>query len=258
VLCADGALHRHTCATLLRAGVNVVGIVVCTRPGIRARLHFLRRWLQRHGPLRTSGQILGRVYDRFKNRRQDGQLFSALLDEASDRRTLAEHQPPTFQTDSYSRPDTLTTLRGLDPDIFIVHTKFIVGPSVLRVPAVAVIGGHPGVTPHYRGAYSPFWALMHGKPEMVGFTVFLLDAGIDTGPILHQAVVPITPEDSHLTLAWKGVLQQAEVQAAAVKRLDAGECLPMRPIRSVPENSYFGPPTLRDFWRYRRKQRVVR
>ncbi|MGH7607629.1 MAG: hypothetical protein ACREME_09830, partial [Gemmatimonadales bacterium] len=37
VLCSDGVLHRHTCATLLRAGIAVVGIVRCVRPGWRAR-----------------------------------------------------------------------------------------------------------------------------------------------------------------------------------------------------------------------------
>src|SRR6184192_2429730 len=161
ILCAHGLLHRHTCATLLRAGVNVVGIVECDRPGVRAKAHFLRRWLARHGVLRTTGQVMGRVYDRLKNRRRDGELLANLVDDESNRRAIASHGAPTLHTDSYSRPDTIAALRGFDPDIFVVHSKYIVGPSVLRLPAVATIGGHPGITPFYRGAYSPFWALLH-------------------------------------------------------------------------------------------------
>jgi methionyl-tRNA formyltransferase len=57
--------------------------------------------------------------------------------------------------------------------------------------------------------------------------VFLLDDGIDTGPILAQERVLIpSGRDSHLTLAWKGMIQLAELQAHVIRRLDAGECLP--------------------------------
>ena len=80
-----------------------------------------------------------------------------------------------------------------------------------------------------------------------------------TGPILYQGTLPILPnEDSHLTLAWKGMMRQAELQAAAIRRLDAGESLALRRVTEVPPDSYFGPPTLWDLWRYRGMQRAVR
>jgi methionyl-tRNA formyltransferase len=156
-------------------------------------------------------------------------------------------------------PATIEAIRRLDPDIFVVHAKCMVGPKVRALAPVAVIGGHPGITPHYRGAYSPFWALSQGRPDMVGFTVFLLDNGIDTGPVLVQGTVPINRgEDSHLTLAWKGMLRQCELQGEVIGRLDAGEGVPFRRIVQVPENSEFGPPTLGDVLWYRRVQQVVR
>jgi len=203
--------------------------------------------------------VLGRLYDRAKNGRRDARVLTQLVDDAADRRLIREASVPVVHTESFSRPDTLDAIRAMDPDIFVVHTKYIVGPSVRRLARVAVIGGHPGVTPHYRGAYSPFWALLHGRPDMVGFTVFLLDDGIDTGPIVQQGTLSIVPgEDSHLTLAWRGMLRQAEAQASAIRQLDAGECVVVRPVGDVPDNSYFGPPTLREFWRYGRRQGLAR
>jgi methionyl-tRNA formyltransferase len=259
VLCADGPLHRHTCATLVRGGVHVVGIVICSRAGVRARVTFLAKWAGRYGLSRTGGQILGRLYDRAKNAGRDARVLASVVDDRANRGVIAAAGIAVVRTDSYSRSSTLDTMRRWDPDILVVHTKYIVGASVRRLAAVAVIGGHPGITPYYRGAYSPFWAVLHGRPEMVGYTVFLLNDGIDAGPILHQEPLPIAAgEDSHLTLAWKGMVRQSEAQARAIRQLDAGECLSLRPIDEIPEHSYFGPPTLGEFLRYRRVQQLVR
>jgi hypothetical protein len=237
VLCSDGPLERHTCATLVRAGVHVVGSVVCTRRGIRFRAAWLAHWSRRHGLFRTAGQVLGRLYDRARNRRLDERVLGKLVDQAADRATLERARVPMVETDSYSRAAARDAIRQLDPDIFVVH---------------ATIGGHPGITPFYRGAYSPFWALLRGERHMVGCTVFLLDDGIDTGPILAQERVAITPgTDSHVTLAWKGMARQAGLQASMIRRLDAGECVPLQPVHEIPTDSYFGPPTLLDLLRYR-------
>jgi folate-dependent phosphoribosylglycinamide formyltransferase PurN len=258
-LCSHGPLERNTCATLVRAGVNLVGIVWCSRPGLKARAHFLLRWATRHGALHTAGQILGRLYDRARNGRWDRRVLAHLVDDAADRATLEGARLGSIQTDSYSRPDTLAAIGRLDPDILVVHTKYIVGAKPRMLAPVAVIGGHPGITPWYRGAYSPFWALLHGRPDMIGFSVFLVDDGIDTGPVLFQERLPVVPgEDSHVTLAWKGIQRQSTLQAKAILRLDAGECLPLRRLEDVPDDSYFTLPTLTDFLRYRRRQRLVR
>jgi len=256
-LCSDGVLERHTCATLVRSGVHLVGMVMCVRSGALARARFLARWARRHGLLHTVGQALGRIYDRRRNRVLDHRELGKLVQPSEDQATLERSGVPVLETDSYSRPDTRDAIRRLDPDIFVVHTKYIVGPSVRALAPVATIGGHPGVTPFYRGAYSPFWALLRGEPHMVGCTVFLLDDGIDTGPIVAQERMPIAAEtDSHVTLAWKGMIRQAELQAKMIHRLDAGDCIPLKPIPEVPDDSYFGPPTLLDFLRYRSRQAI--
>jgi folate-dependent phosphoribosylglycinamide formyltransferase PurN len=258
-LCSDGPLERNTCATLVRAGVNLVGIVWCTRSGLSARARFLWRWAGRHGALHTMGQILGRLYDHSLNGRRDARVLARLVDEAADRAVLEGPDLVSIATDSYSRPDTLAAIERLDPDIFVVHTKFIVGAKVRALAPVAVIGGHPGITPWYRGMDSTFWALLHGRPDMVGFSVFLLDDGIDTGPVLFQERLAVVPgDDSHLTLEWKGMQRQSALQAEAILRLDAGECLRLRRLADTPADSYFTPPTLTDVLRYRRRQQLVR
>lgn len=243
----------------MRAGVHLVGIAWCARDGLAQRVRTIGRWVGRHGALHTAGQVLGRFYDRARNGRLDHQVLTRLIDDSANQRTLEKARIPSIRTDSYSRPATRAEIAEFDPDIFVVHTKFIVGPTVRRLARVATVGGHPGITPWYRGTYSPFWAVSRDEPAMVGCTVFLLDDGIDTGPVLFQERITICPgEDSHLTLAWKGMQRQSALQAEAIRRLDAGECLPLRRHPQVPEGSYFTLPTLCDFLRYHRRQRLVR
>src|SRR5258707_6295004 len=105
-------------------------MVWCTRPGLKARARFLWRWAGRHGALHTTGQILGRLYDRALNGRRDRHVLARLVDEAADRAALEGPHLVSIATDSYSRPDTLAAIERLDPDIFVVHTKFIVRAQV--------------------------------------------------------------------------------------------------------------------------------
>ena len=64
-----------------------------------------------------------------------------------------------------------------------------------RLPAWAfaerpALNLHPSLLPRYRGIYPWLWQFYHQEPEG-GFTVHLLDEGLDTGPILAQRAFPI-------------------------------------------------------------------
>jgi hypothetical protein len=58
----------------------------------------------------------------------------------------------------------------------------IVREPQLSAPKRGWLNAHPGLLPEYRGADPVLWALRHGGPQ--GATIHLMDAEIDTGPIL--------------------------------------------------------------------------
>jgi Formyl transferase len=60
-------------------------------------------------------------------------------------------------------------------------------PLVDRLIAKEAINLHAGVAPEYRGTACNFWALYDGHPDLVGYTVHRLDAGLDNGGILRAA-----------------------------------------------------------------------
>jgi folate-dependent phosphoribosylglycinamide formyltransferase PurN len=250
ILCGPDLIHRNTCATLINAGLNVVGI--CTADGRTAGLplRYLARRIQIKGLKHVGSQIAARLMYSSLNRRKDQRLLHQIVDRVRVNSALAQWQGARHRTRNFGAIATVDWLRGLRPDVLVVHTAAIIPPSVLAMPTTGLtIGGHPGLIPQYRGSHSAFWAIARGRPEDVGCSVFLLSEGIDTGAILMQERVEIHPADSFVTLGWRAMVRQAEMQAQIISQLDRG----IRPSAQqvpVPNGSYFDNPTLGHYLKY--------
>jgi phosphoribosylglycinamide formyltransferase-1 len=91
---------------------------------------------------------------------------------------------------------TLTdTVDAFEPD-FVVLAGFmkLVGPKFLGRFADRVVNTHPALCPAFPGTTGPADALAYGV-KVTGATLFVVDAGVDTGPIVAQAVVPVEDDD---------------------------------------------------------------
>ena len=86
---------------------------------------------------------------------------------------------------------------------------------------------HAGITPRYRGVHGGYWALASGDAAHCGVTVHLVDAGIDTGGILAQALIRPTPVDSFVTYP---LLQLAAGLPLLVDAARAGLAGTLRPL----------------------------
>ncbi|MFI6040137.1 phosphoribosylglycinamide formyltransferase [Nocardia sp. NPDC051321] len=154
-----------------------------------------------------------------------GSLLRALLDEAAtadfpakivavgvDRTCAAtEHADaagvPHFKVALNDFPDraawdaALTdAVAGYAPDL-VVSAGFmkILGPAFLARFGGRIINTHPALLPAFPGAHGVRDALAYGV-RVTGSTVHLVDAGVDTGPILAQEAVPVLPEDDEASL----------------------------------------------------------
>lgn len=76
----------------------------------------------------------------------------------------------------------------------------VLGPTFLQ--GWPVINVHPALLPAFPGVHGPRQALAYGVTQ-AGATVHLVDGGVDTGPILGQATVPVLPGDTEETLAGR-------------------------------------------------------
>ncbi|GAA3572039.1 phosphoribosylglycinamide formyltransferase [Microlunatus spumicola] len=82
------------------------------------------------------------------------------------------------------------------PDL-VVSAGFmkLVGPGFLARFGGRMINTHPALLPAFPGMHGPRDALAYGV-KVAGATVFLVDAGVDTGVVLDQAVVPVLDDDT--------------------------------------------------------------
>lgn len=258
VLCGPKPHHANTCATLIRHGLHVAGICIADQRTGKLPWRFLRRAAARKGWGPTFSRAAARVLYQVCNWRADRQAFARLFDREAIEATLEGWNGEVHRTSDYSAPETLAWLRRMEPDVLVAHTPYWIGGAVRGIPKCQIVlGGHPGLTPFYRGSHSAFWAIYKGKPEDVGCTVFVVDGGLDTGDIVAQRHVPVEPGDSFVTLGWKGMIQIAELQAAVLGDFDAGVDIPRRPVQTVPPDSEYDNPTLGEYLRYVFRRRRI-
>jgi len=91
-----------------------------------------------------------------------------------------------LQPEKPTDPAFLQHLRELRPDIgVVVAYGHILRPALLELPPRGMVNVHPSLLPGLRGAAPVEWAIMRGH-ETTGVSIMQLDAGMDSGPVLHQ------------------------------------------------------------------------
>ncbi|MFO0629836.1 MAG: phosphoribosylglycinamide formyltransferase [Polyangiales bacterium] len=84
-----------------------------------------------------------------------------------------------------------------------------------------VVNVHPALLPAFPGVDAQAQALAYGA-KLTGCTVHLVDAGVDTGPILAPAAVPVRDDDTVETLRARILVEEHRLLPAAVRALAAG------------------------------------
>lgn len=75
----------------------------------------------------------------------------------------------------------------------------LLGEAFLARFGGRIVNTHPALLPSFPGAHGVRDALAHGV-KVTGCTVMVVDAGVDTGPIIAQAAVPVADDDDEATL----------------------------------------------------------
>ncbi len=107
---------------------------------------------------------------------------------------------PVLQPERLREPAAFAELAALAPDLIVVAAYGqILRPEVLALPRFGCLNVHASLLPRWRGA-APIAAAILAGDTVTGVTIMLMDAGMDTGPILAQESEPIHDEDTAATL----------------------------------------------------------
>ena len=97
----------------------------------------------------------------------------------------------------------------------------VCGPALLAGFPGRILNIHPSLLPAFPGLHVQRQALEHGA-RFSGCTVHFVDAGVDTGPIVVQAVVPVLDTDTEDVLAARILRQEHRVYPHAIRLFAEG------------------------------------
>lgn len=93
---------------------------------------------------------------------------------------------------SFNAPPAVAAIEAVRADWLLLGQTGILRPPVLATARCGVLNGHPGWLPEFRGVNPAAWTLAEGRPELLGSTLHLVDAGVDTGPIVSRCALDRT------------------------------------------------------------------
>jgi phosphoribosylglycinamide formyltransferase-1 len=114
---------------------------------------------------------------------------------------------PTFVVRTADHPDRAAwdvalaeAVEDHQPDLVVLAGFMkLVGPAFLALFGGRTVNTHPSLLPSFPGMQAPKDALDFGV-KVTGATLFVVDAGVDTGPIIAQVAVPVLGDDDAETL----------------------------------------------------------
>src|SRR4051794_36520257 len=147
------------------------------------------------------------------------ELVQSPVKESALKLNLPITQPGRIKTNDEFRAQ----LTALKPDaIIVVGYGRIIPQWMLDLPPLGNINLHASLLPKYRGAAPIQWAIANGE-TVTGVTTMRIDAGLDTGDILLQQELPISPDDTAVTLSPKLAELGAALMVETLQRLEAGK-----------------------------------
>ena len=142
--------------------------------------------------------------------------------------------------------EALERLRVFAPDAVVsIRYGRIFKGEFLKIPKLGVLNLHSGILPDYRGVLATFRALSDDAAEIGATLHFITDPGIDTGPIVEVARLPVERNRSFFAHVLALYGPGAGLIREALERLESGGTLPTKP-QSPDEGRYFTYPTKED------------
>ena len=136
---------------------------------------------------------------------------------------LAANSLPFCNRRGLRDDEAVAEIRALAPDVIVVMAYGQILPrSVLEIPRIACLNLHASLLPRHRGA-APIQAAIAAGDAETGITVIYMDEGLDTGDILLQAKLAISPDETGGSLHDRLAQLAPEALLGALDQLATGE-----------------------------------
>ncbi len=107
---------------------------------------------------------------------------------------------------------------NLNPDLLVCYGSSLIRSELITKFENKFLNVHLGLSPYYRGSGTNIWPLINNEPDMVGATFMYIDAGIDTGEIIHQIRADIFLGDSPHTIGNRLIRKMTSTYAEIISK----------------------------------------
>ena len=152
--------------------------------------------------------------------------------------------PLTLLDKSINHKDSLEVINSYKPDLIIsILGNEIFKNKILNLPTYGCINLHSSFLPDFKGVMPSFWVLLK-KENYTGVSVFKMDEGIDSGPIIIQKKLSISTNTSQKDLIIRTKKIGMELIIESVEKIKSGKIKYIN--NPVGEGSYFSFPKKSD------------
>ncbi len=138
----------------------------------------------------------------------------------------SKHDVPLLKIGHINDPDVVAAVRDAALDwLFVIGWSQIAGSDLLQSPRRGAIGMHPTLLPEGRGRAAVPWAIIKGLSR-TGVSMFVLDEGVDTGPVIAQVELPIGEREDATSLYHRANEAHRALIREAWPLLASGKCEP--------------------------------
>ena len=158
---------------------------------------------------------------------------------------------PVIGSTDVNGKETFDQIQVWQPDLIIsIYLNQLIKRPLIDLAKCGVVNIHPALLPRHRGLFPYFWVIA-GQEKETGVTIHWVDEKFDTGQLLLQEKIAVTPADTILSLSYQSSVAGAEMLAQAVNLIAAGH--PPRLPQDNTQASYHSWPKPADQRRFRQQ-----
>ncbi len=234
VVVTAGGPHVWAIVNAMRDRLGPVTVIL-EAPESKRRL--LMRRARKLGWISVAGQLATMVFTRLRKLFLGGRDARNLAGEGM----CTEPRPDQaiINVDSADSPEMADAVGQVKAEVVLLAGCRLLSPKTLAALTCPVLNYHAGITPKYRGMNGAYWALATGDAGNFGATVHLVDAGVDTGKVLHQVRGRPEPGDNLTNYATRLASLSRHICIRAVEDALAGRLTPQKP--DLPSMQWYHP-----------------
>jgi hypothetical protein len=245
----------------LSARTELVGVVWTDATAWRhthaGRLAFARERVRRHGLLKALDELGFYLYYHRRLAAADFEsLEQAVVAPYVERHGRVRWSGDALHADDVNGEDVCEFLERRRPDVVFamcINVRF--SERLRAIPRHGVFLWHEGITPEYKGLYSPFWAVHELDFDRIGYTLLRMNDRLDAGEVFVQGRArDVDPRrHHHVMLGHKAIWDSLPEVETFLRELEAGTARPID--RTGARSASYTYPGLSDLVRQRRRLR---